>query len=94
MVEPKMQEKPATAVKNEKEAETAKPTDNRYWNYVQTTRMIEAPKVAVFSGDGGLILVPLDRIGRPVLDSSLFLPVETLEILAEAMAKLEEEDKD
>ena len=48
----------------------------------------------MFSGDGGLILVPLDRIGRPVLDSSLFLPVETLEILAEAMAKLDEEDKD
>lgn len=95
MVEPKM-DKPKETEKVEKPAKEAQSPDtaNRYWNYAQTTRMLEVPKVAIFSGEGGLILVPLDRLGRVLLDSTLFLPIETLDKLAEAMSKLADDTKE
>jgi hypothetical protein len=96
MVEPKIEkpkeiEKIEKAPKEEKSPVPNQDSANRYWNYAQTTRMIEVPKVAIFSGEGGLIIVPLDRLGRVLLDSTLFLPIETLDKLAEAMSKLADE---
>ena len=100
MVEPKIEqqkkaEKPTENQPTKPEL-PSKPTPqaNQYWTYVQTTRMLEVPKIAVFSGEGGLILVPLDRLGRVLLDSTLFLPIETLDKLAEAMSKLADESKE
>jgi hypothetical protein len=100
MVEPKIEktEKVANAEKKQEPQpeRTPAPTPevNRYWSYVQNARMLEVPKVAIFSGEGGLVVVPLDRLGRVLLDSSLFLPVETLDKLAESMAKLVDEEKE
>jgi hypothetical protein len=103
MVEPKIEKtekpKPKTgenAPNPEAEQSKAPNTEavNKYWSYVQSTRMLEVPKIAVFSGEGGLILVPLDRIGRVLLDSTLFLPIETLDKLAEAMSNFAGESKE
>ena len=55
--------------------------------------MLEVAKIAVFNGEGGLIIVPLDRLGRVLLDSTLFLPIETLDVLATSMSKLAEGEK-
>lgn len=101
MVEPKIEktEKVEDSKKEEqpvsgKESTAPAPQTNQYWAYVQSSRMLEVPKMAIFSGEGGLIVVPLDRLGRVLLDSTLFLPVETLDTLAEAMSKLADEDKE
>lgn len=98
MVEPKIEkdEKKEEKVEVEKKA-SEKPASNPesapYWNYVQGTKMLEVPKVAIFSGEGGLIVLPLDRLGRALLDSSLFFPIETLEILASSMEKLADQEE-
>lgn len=101
MVEPKIEkEKTKEIEKAEKSAQQEEQTPapspetaNKYWGYVQTTRMLEVPKAAIFVSEGGLILVPTDRLGRVLLDSTLFLPIETLDKLAEAMSKLADESK-
>jgi hypothetical protein len=69
------------------------PEAAKYWDYVQRTRLLEVAKIAVFNGEGGLIIVPLDRLGRVLLDSTLFLPIETLDVLATSMSKLAEGEK-
>ena len=99
MVEPKI-DKQEKAKEQEKEAPkepteaVANPEAKKYWSYVQQTRMLEVPKVAVFTGEGGLIIVPLDRLGRVLLDSTLFLPIETLDVIASSMAKLADEGEE
>jgi hypothetical protein len=98
MVEPKIEktdksEKQADKQQTKAEEQAQAPQANQYWTYVQSARMLEVPKVAVFSGEGGLIVVPLDRLGRVLLDSTLFLPIETLDKLAEAMSKLADDAK-
>jgi len=56
-----------------------------YWNYVQNTKMLSVADLAAYVIDEGLVVVPVDNIGRPVLDSTLFFTAKALLKLAEAM---------
>lgn len=98
MVEPKIEktekkEEKGSAKETAEQPPAVTPEAARYWDYVQRTRLLEVSKVAVFTGEGGLVIVPLDRLGRVLLDSALFLPLETLDVLADSMNKLVESGK-
>lgn len=90
-MEPKISKK-APETEQPKEAATkADASSNYYWNLVQQLPQQVVADLAVFELDDGMVLFPLDKMKRPLLNASLFFTQEALERLAEAATKHEEE---
>jgi len=82
MPEPKIEMEKKNDVKAQKPQQPAEvkqpegqlsPEEMAYWNWVRNAKLLEVSNVALFKVAAGIIIVPTDAIGRPLLDSSLFV---------------------
>lgn len=85
MSEPNIKLKEKKDKKIEQVDNEAEKNAQNYWDYVKTTRMLPVADIAAYVIDDGLVVVPVDNLGRPTLDSTLFFTTRALEKLAEAM---------
>ncbi len=73
--ESKQAEKPAQAQEEPQPKPKSDLTSDQqaFWNWVQRNKALDVSEMAIFPIKEGLVLVPLDPINRPILDSSLYL---------------------
>ncbi len=74
--------------KSKKEIEESEKNAKNYWEYIQNTKMLTVADTATYILDDGIIIVPVDNIGRPILDSTLFFTKNALIKLTEAIDKI------
>ncbi|MGC9132259.1 MAG: hypothetical protein ACP5HJ_01245 [Candidatus Micrarchaeia archaeon] len=65
-----------------------------YWTWVIRNKMLHVTDIATFKIADGVVLVAVDALGRPIIDSSLYLDGHVLDQLAETLRKFAQEENE